>query len=62
MFQLLAARAALVSLIAVTLFLAPAIGHAALYDGSWPARAVMFGCLAGVWCSWFGYAAARARN
>lgn len=60
--QLLAARAALISLIAITWVLAPSFGHAALYDGSWPARLVMLGCLAGTWCAWFGYAAARARN
>jgi len=61
-FRLLAARAALVSLITVTVFLAPSLGHAALYElYSWPARVVMGGLLAGVWCSVFAYAAARER-
>lgn len=62
MLLLLAARAALISLIATTLFLAPSFGHAALYEPySWSARFVMVGLLVGVWCSFFGYAAARER-
>jgi hypothetical protein len=60
-FQLLAARAALVSLIAVTLFLGPSFGHLAIQDGNWPARLVMAGLLAGIWSAFFAYAAARER-
>lgn len=62
MVLLLAARAALVSFVAVTLVLAPSLGHAALYEPySWAARLVMLVCLAGTWVSVFALGAARAR-
>jgi len=59
---LLFARAALVSSVAIALVLAPSIGHLAIQEHDWPARVVMLTVLAGVWCSWFALAAARAHR
>jgi hypothetical protein len=59
---LLAARAALVGFVALALVLAPSIGHLAIQEHNWPARVVMLTILAGVWCSYFALAAARAHQ
>jgi len=56
--RLLAARAALVSLIVTTVFLAPSVGYAALYTHLWSARLIMAGLLGATWCAFYGYAAA----
>lgn len=58
MLRLLAARAALVSLIVTTVFLAPSVGYAALYTHLWSARLIMAGLLGATWCAFYGYAAA----
>lgn len=60
MLRLLAARAALISLVATTLFLAPSVGYAALYADLWSARLIMAGLLGGTWCAVFVFAAAQA--
>lgn len=59
---LLAARAALVGFVVLAISLAPSIGHLAIQEHNWPARVVMLIVLAGVWCSFFALAAARARR
>ena len=58
---LVAARTALVGSIATTWCLAPSLGFLALHEGNWVARGIMVGLFAGVWCSVFALAAARAR-
>lgn len=59
---LLAARAALVGFVSLALVLAPSIGHLAIQERDWPARVIMLIVLAGVWCSCFALAAARAHK
>ena len=59
---LLAARTALVGFVSVALVLAPSIGHLAIQEHNWPARVIMLIILAGVWCSYFALAAARAHQ
>jgi len=56
----LSARAALVGFVVLALVLAPSIGHLAIQEHNWPARVIMLIILAGVWCSCFALAAARA--
>ena len=57
---LLAARAALVGFVVLALVLAPSVGHLAIQEHNWPARVAMLLVFAGVWCSYFALAAARA--
>jgi len=59
---LLAARAALVSFVALALVLAPSVGHLAIQEHNWPARVIMLTIFVGVWCSCFALAAARAHQ
>lgn len=59
---LMFARAGLVAFVTLALVLAPSIGHLAIQERNWAARAVMLTVLAGVWCSYVALAAARAHT
>lgn len=57
--RLLLARAALVTFMTLAFVTAPSIGHLAIQEGNWPARAIMLTILVGTLCSYFAAAAAR---
>jgi hypothetical protein len=57
--RLLAARAALVWLVALTVLLAPSVGWLAVYGHDWTARLIMAGLLGATWCAVFALGAAR---
>lgn len=58
---LMTARAAFVAFVTLAVVLAPSIGHLAIQERDWPARVVMLTVLAGVWCSFYALAGARAQ-
>lgn len=60
--RLMLARAALVSFATLAFVLGSSVGHLAIQERNWPARVVLLVILAGVWCSCFALAAARARK
>jgi hypothetical protein len=59
--KLAAARTSLVAWAALALVLAPSVGHLAIQERDWTARAIMLVILIALWVSVFALAAVRAQ-